>query len=68
MIALTLKGARYLYNQGVEGAERLTKEILGWIRGGDQRFPQHKKELLRLTPEDIEFNKFKIGELLAGIG
>lgn len=67
MIAITLKGARHLYNLGVEGAERLTKEILGWIRGGDQRFPEHKKELLKLTPEEIEFNKFKIGELLATI-
>ena len=42
LLAITLKGARKLYDQGVEGAARLSKEILGWIRGGDQRFPAYQ--------------------------
>jgi len=39
LITITLAGARKLYNQGVDGAARLIKEILGWIRAGDKRWP-----------------------------
>lgn len=45
MISITLKGARKLFALGVDGAARLTKEILGWIRAGDKRFPKYENPL-----------------------
>lgn len=43
LISITLKGARRLFDLGVDGAARLCKEILGWIRGDDKRWPGHEK-------------------------
>ena len=42
LIAFTLAGARKLYSCGLDSAARLAKEIMGWIKGGDKRFPEYK--------------------------
>ena len=45
LISITLRGARKLFDQGVDGASRLAKEILGWIHAGDKRWPQYENRL-----------------------
>jgi len=45
LVSITLKGARKLFDLGVEGASQLCKEIMGWIRGGDKRWPNYKNHL-----------------------
>ena len=40
MIAFTIKGARYLMANKVEGSILLLKQILSWLKGRDKRFPK----------------------------
>jgi hypothetical protein len=68
MISVTLKGARYLFSKGIEGAAALVKKMLNWCRGPDKRFPDAAKMLSPLTTEEIDRNKIHIRELLATIG
>lgn len=68
LISITLKGARHLFDLGVEGAQRLTKEILGWIKGGDTRFPEYKKQP-ELTPiSQRGGNPTTIANVLSSLG
>lgn len=43
IISISLKGARLLFSLGVEGAQALAKQIMGWIKGEDKRFPEYKE-------------------------
>ena len=40
MIALTIKGAKYLYKMGVAWAGQVLGAMLKWAKKGDKRFPQ----------------------------
>ena len=39
MIAFTVKGAKFLMANRVEGSILLLKQILAWLKGQDKRFP-----------------------------
>jgi len=43
MIAFTIKGAKYLIANKVEGSILLLKQILAWMKGQDKRFPTSKE-------------------------
>mgnify|MGYP004703575905 CR=1 FL=1 len=68
IISISLKGARHLFNLGVEGAQTLAKQILGWIKGEDKRFPE------KLGPAKIEKGSAPaggpalIGDILSALG
>ena len=67
LISITLKGARKLYDLGVEGAAKLSKEILGWIHAGDKRWPQYKGDPGKEIYERSEGGLVKLKELIAGL-
>ena len=67
IISITLKGARKLYDLGVDGAARLSKEILGWIHKGDQRWPQYKPGLDSEIFERSQGGLVKLKERIAGL-
>jgi len=67
MISITLKGARWLYSKGIEGAAALVKKILNWCHRDDKRFPD-QKIIKPWTVEGIERNKIHLGELLKSLG
>jgi len=43
MIAFTVKGAKYLMANKVEGSILLLKQILAWAKGQDKRFPARRE-------------------------
>ena len=43
MIAFTIKGAKYLISNKVEGSILLLKQILTWANGQDKRFPARRE-------------------------
>jgi len=63
MIAFTIKGAKYLIANKVEGSILLLKQILSWLNGQDKRFPARretarppaldKNSANRRRPEDL---------------
>ncbi len=63
LISITLKGARKLFDLGVEGASRLCKEILGWMKAGDKRFPQYKPSVVPSPDHSAEGGLTPIGAL-----
>jgi len=64
LISITLKGARKLFNQGVEGAARLCKEIMGWIRSDDKRWPNKPIRLLPIEKLSPPGGPIKLGDVL----
>lgn len=63
LISITLKGSRKLFDLGVEGAARLSKEIMGWIKGGDKRFPDYKNKLTSPTDQRAGGEPVKLGSI-----
>jgi len=53
IIAITLKGARFLVAKKVSGALQLMKSILSWIKNQDKRFPVGN-DLLPATSNEID--------------
>jgi len=68
LISITLRGARKLFDQGVDGASRLAKEILGWIRAGDKRWPQYKNRLNMPADRTSEGGLTPIKNVFAAMG
>lgn len=64
LITITLKGARKLFDQGVAGAEQLCKDILGWLKKGDQRWPNYKKDLTESTIRHTEEGLLQVKQIL----
>ncbi len=67
LVAITLKGARKLFDLGVDGAARLCKEILGWIRGDDKRWPGHNKAQSSPELQIPLAAPVKLGDLLSSM-
>jgi len=51
MIAFTVKGAKYLMANKVEGSILLLKQILNWLKGQDKRFPRKPALISAATME-----------------
>ena len=64
LISITLKGARKLFNLGVDGAAQLCKEIMGWIRGGDKRWPNNSTHPLPIEKISASGGLVKLGSIL----
>jgi hypothetical protein len=67
LVSITLKGARKLFDLGVEGAARLCQDILRWVRGDDGRWPGPKK-----TRQDLDVKihmeaPIKLGAIFSSI-
>ncbi|TSA45885.1 hypothetical protein D4R52_01660 [bacterium] len=67
LITITLAGARKLYTQGVDGAARLIKEILGWVRSGDKRWPGYKSNLVTSPERMVPAGIAALGEVIASL-
>lgn len=67
LISITLVGARKLYAQGVDGAARLIKEILGWIHSGDKRWPGYKNTLTKPASRESVGGFSALGDILKSI-
>ena len=68
LISITLRGARKLFDQGVDGASRLAKEILGWIHAGDKRWPQYENRLNAPAERTSEGGLIPIKNVFASMG
>ena len=68
MITITLRGARKLFDMGIEGAAKLVQDILNWLRGTDKRWPDYKPNLGPQTKTTIEGGLVNIGNILASLG
>jgi hypothetical protein len=68
LITITLAGARILYSQGVEGAARLIKEILSWLRGNDRRWPAYTAAPMPADNRSGSREIVPIKNVLAGLG
>ena len=53
MIAFTIKGAKYLMANKVEGSILLLKQILSWLKGRDKRFPKLMWRSLKQVVQSI---------------
>ena len=67
LVSITLKGARLLFDLGVDGAARLCKEILGWIRGDDKRWPGHKQSHRSVESVRDEEAPIKLDRVLSSL-
>ena len=68
LISITLRGARQLFDAGVEGAAALAKEIMGWIHGGDKRWPQYQNRLNTPAERTTEGGLVPIKKVFAAMG
>lgn len=68
MISITLKGARKLFDMGVDGASRLIKEILDWVHAGDKRWPQYENGLNSPATRISTGAPVNIGKIFASLG
>jgi len=68
LISITLRGARKLFDQGVQGASNLAKEILGWIHAGDKRWPQYQNRLQQPVERTSEGGLIPIKSVFAAMG
>jgi len=64
MIAFTIKGAKYLIANKVEGSILLLKQILAWLKGQDKRFPTSKEVHPGITGQICSTERERL-ELLA---
>ena len=64
LVSISLKGARKLFDLGVDGASQLCREIMGWIRGGDKRWPNYKNPLSSPADERRPGGLVKLGGVL----
>ena len=67
LITITLKGARRLFDLGIEGASRLVKEILGWFHAGDKRWPVYQNPFGRQVETSPPGGPVKLGNVLTGL-
>lgn len=68
LIAITLKGARKLYSMGVDGASKLIKSILDWLKSPDKRWPSAAAQI-QPTPRDGEhFGLLPLGGIFHKLG
>lgn len=68
LISITLKGARKLFDMGVDGASRLIKEILDWVHAGDKRWPQYENGLNSPATRISTGAPVNIGKIFASLG
>ena len=68
LISITLRGARQLFDAGVEGAAALAKEIMGWIHGGDKRWPQYENRLTAPAERSTKGGLVPIKAVFASLG
>jgi len=61
MIAFTIKGAKYLISNKVEGSILLLKQILAWMKNKDKRFPPGKefkekdmRNIIKINSEELK--------------
>jgi len=64
LISITLKGAYYLARKGVKGAIALSKSIMHWKEGIDNRWPKRELEAETFTDQEIFDNKGRLKALI----
>lgn len=67
MITITLPGLKYLISKRVSGAVVLLNKMIGWLKGGDKRFPKPQEIDTRMSDQQIDENKARLREILAFI-
>jgi len=67
LLAVTVKGAKYLVSKRVTGAINLLKNIIAWLKKGDKRWPE-KKDIQdgSYWPEGADERK-RLNDLLASV-
>ena len=68
LISITLRGARKLFDVGVEGAATLAKEIMGWIHKGDKRWPQYQNRQTQPAERTTSGGLIPIKNVFASMG
>lgn len=68
LVTITLKGARKLFDLGVDGAARLCKEIMGWIHSGDKRWPDYKSSPSSSVVRVDLVAPIKLGKIFSSAG
>lgn len=67
IIALTLKGARFLFSKRVIGAKSLVNKICEWVRNKtDRRFPD-KRKLAPASVQMVADDKTKLSNMAYGL-
>jgi hypothetical protein len=68
IIAITLKGAKFLVSKQVSGAFLLLKNILAWIKNKDRRFPNKAESSGSGRSQNDPVQDRRLKEMLEGIG